>query len=390
VTVTVSNAAGTQATQTYSGLAAGETISDSVTVPVDETGEFELSVTTGETSQSTAIATSSTFDAETTTVRVATPQLQVEEIATAGAETVAITVSNTGGATAFDVPVSVTDGDAELTRTEISDIEYDDTATTTVQIDPSSIDRSSEDRVVLDPEERLPDAVSDSARTTPTWLLQSDLRVTEEISYRSGAVGQIIAKVVVGNASPVDGSGTLQAITPDGSIVGETAISIAGTPNSTRYTTATVRLNGSVSEEDELRFEIDPDVPDADPTTVSQKVTVGPILESEQSTAQVDLMNSSLSNGPVDGTPSNHTLSFTASNVSADDDPDSFSIELPETIGIAGDDVEEVNVTNGEYNITPSVDDDTINFEVDPDANDTSLVDLDIEVDMTLSTDDSS
>ena len=221
-------------------------------------------------------------------------------------------------------------------------------------------------------------------------MLQSDLRVTEEISYRNGAVGQIVAEVVVGNANPVDGSGTLQAITPDGLIVGETAISIAGTPNSTRYMTATVSLDAGVSEDDELRFEIDPDVPDADPTTVSRKVTVGPVSESGQSTGQVELLNPTLSNGPVDSTPSNHTLSFTASNVSADDDPDSFSIELPETVGIEDDNIKEVNVTNGEYNVTPSVDGDTINFEVDPDSENTSVVDLDIEVDMTLSADESS
>lgn len=390
VTVTVSNASGTQATKNYGGLAAGETVSDSVAVSVDKTGEFELAITTGETNLSTVAATSDNFDAESTTVTVATPQLSVEAISTEASETVGITVSNTGGATAFDVPLRVTDGEAELTSTTIAELSYGETTTTTVTIDPRSIDRSSEDTVELDPDKTLPEAVSESDRITPTWLLQSDLRVTEEISYRRGTVGQIVADVVVGNGSPVAGSATLQAKTTDGSVVGETSISIAGTESGTNYTTVSVGLNASVSEDDTLRFAIDPAVPDADPTTLSQQTTVGPVLDANQPEAKVNLLNTTLSDQPVDGTPSSHTLQFTAKNVSADNSSDSFSIELPEAIDVEEDDVENVTVTNSNHTATPSVENNTINFDVNPDDDSTSLVDLDIKVDMTLSADESS
>jgi PKD repeat protein len=389
VTVTVSNAAGTQATKRYPGLAAGETVSDSVVVAVDETGEFKLEITTGEQNLSTVAATSDNFDADSTTVTVATPQLSVEEITTEGSETVGITVSNTGGATAFDVPLRVTDGEAELTSTTINELGYGETSTTTASIDPRSIDRSSEDTVELDPDRTLPEAVSESDRVTPTWLLQSDLRVTEEISYRRGTVAQIVADVVVGNSNPVAGTGTLQAKTTDGSVVGETSISIAGTESGTNYTTVSLGLDTSVSEDDTLRFAIDPAVPDADPTTLSQQTTVESVSETDESGAKVNLLNTTLSDGPVDSTPSSHTLQFTAENVSADNRADSFSIELPEKIDVEEEDIKNVTVRNGEYNVTPSVENNTINFDVNPGTDDTSLVDLDIEVDMTLSTNDS-
>jgi outer membrane protein assembly factor BamB/chitodextrinase len=287
VELTVQNGTGTVATKTLSPLAAGGTTSGNVSVTVDDTGEFSLGVQTVETTMA-GVKTTGAFDGGATTVTVATPSLSVQSIDTQAADTVAITVENTGGAAAFDVPIAVSDGNSELVRTTIDRVDIGGTATTTVTIDPANIDRGSEDRVILDPDENRPDSVSPTARTTPTWLLQPDLVVTDEIQYESTVSGGLVANVLVGNESPVRGSGTLQALASDGTIVGETSVDIAGAgADGTPYETVTVSLDGTtVTAGDPLEFTVDTTVSDADASTNVTTDEVGPIFPEPASLAQ--------------------------------------------------------------------------------------------------------
>lgn len=104
--------------------------------------------------------------------------------------------------------------------------------------------------------------------------------------------------------------------------------------------------------------------------------------------ASVNIKSPELTNEPIDGTTSTHTLEFTVENVSADGETDPISITLPEEVNIEGGSVEEVRITNGEYPFDSSVNDNTVTLDVDPDTSE-SAVDLNIEVDMNLLTDES-
>jgi outer membrane protein assembly factor BamB/chitodextrinase len=287
VELTVENSTGTVATKTLSPLAAGGTTSGSVTVTVDDTGEFTFSVQTVETTV-TNVETAGEFDGGSTTVTVATPSLSVQSIDTQATGTVALTVENTGGAAAFDVPLAVSDGESELVRTTIGRVDIGGTATTTVTIDPATIDRGSEDRVILDPDKNRPESVPTNARVTPTWLLQPDLVVTDEIKYESTVSGGLVAMVLVSNESPVAGSGTLQALTSDGTVVGETTVDIAGAgADGTPYETVSVSLDGTVvTAGDPLEFALDTSIPDADTSTNLTTDDVGPIFPEPASLAQ--------------------------------------------------------------------------------------------------------
>lgn len=280
VELTVSNGAGTAASHTLDPVQAGGTTSGTVDVTVDRTGEFTLSVGTSQTTQSTTTNTDSGFDSGSTTVTVATPDLSVADVRAGASDTVQITVENTGGATAFNIPLVVSDGTKNLTQTTITEVGVGSTQTVLVTIDPSNIDRRGEDRILLDPQQEKTNAVSQPARVTPTWLLQPDLVVTDEITYRQSLAGELHAEVLVGNESPVTADATLQAIrASDGTVVGESSVTVEGMSSGTAYEIVTIPLDGAtVSSDTKLEVTVDSTVPDQDPSTTVVTDSYGPVF----------------------------------------------------------------------------------------------------------------
>jgi len=96
----------------------------------------------------------------------------------------------------------------------------------------------------------------------------------------------------------------------------------------------------------------------------------------------VELSNVSFSGGPVTKETDSHTLSFDVANLSADGDPDEFTVTLPGTVDL--DSVESVTVTD--TNLQPSYDtnDNKITFEVNREA-EIEIQQLSLKVELRLS-----
>ena len=102
------------------------------------------------------------------------------------------------------------------------------------------------------------------------------------------------------------------------------------------------------------------------------------------STGVVELTNVSIDPETVtSGSTSQHTLSFEALQVSADGDPDEFTITIPESVTL--EQVNDVTVESPLYDANETVNGNEITFEVNP--NETAeIVDLSITADIELST----
>jgi outer membrane protein assembly factor BamB len=150
-----------------------------------------------------------------------------------------------------------------------------------MRVDPGAIDRSGEDRVILDPNRNFENAVTESARVTPTWLLQPDLVMTDQIKYRSTNNGDVTAEILVGNESPITADATVQVLRQsDGTIVGEQVVTIAGTSSGTTYEIVSVALDESaVSSDTPFEVTVDSTVPDQDPATNTTTDDYGPVFE---------------------------------------------------------------------------------------------------------------
>jgi outer membrane protein assembly factor BamB len=282
VALTVENGTGTVASKTLNPLAAGATTSGTVDVTVDKTGEFTLSVSTNQATMTTTAGTTDGFNSGKTTVTVATPDISVADVRAGATDTVQIDIRNDGGAAAFNIPVAVSDGTTELTRKTVSEIGVGKTETMLMTVDPTNIDRTGEDRIILDPEETNPDAVSSTARVTPTWLLQPDLVLTDEITYRSAGNGTVNTEILVGNESPITADATVQVIRQsDSTVLGEKSVSIQGVSTGTAYEFVSVPLDSSaVSADTALEVTVDSTVPDQNPSTNTTTDDYGPVFDS--------------------------------------------------------------------------------------------------------------
>lgn len=108
------------------------------------------------------------------------------------------------------------------------------------------------------------------------------------------------------------------------------------------------------------------------------------ILWKYDSTGVVKLTNVSIDSGTVtDGSKSKHTLTFDALHVSADNDPDKFTITIPDSVTLK--EVNNVSVEGVQKEIEKQKDGNKIIFEVNPESSAES-VDLSVTAKIELST----
>jgi hypothetical protein len=127
------------------------------------------------------------------------------------------------------------------------------------------------------------------------------------------------------------------------------------------------------------------------PETVNKTVT---IAKGEKNTPNYNVGiegTPTLSPPSVDSTPSDHTLNFDVVNVSADDEPDNFTVTLPEKVTIEDITNTTVTDTSGKpiaVSDDPADDDNPgreLKFAVDPNSQETAVKTLTVEVEMELS-----
>ncbi len=126
------------------------------------------------------------------------------------------------------------------------------------------------------------------------------------------------------------------------------------------------------------------------PQTVDKTIT---ITEGAQNTPDynVKIQNPTLSQTPVDETPSDHTLNFDVVNVSADDEPDNFTVTLPKEVTV--ENIVSTTVTDASEKRIDVSDDPAdadnpgreLKFAVDPTSQATAIKTLTVEVEMELS-----
>lgn len=126
------------------------------------------------------------------------------------------------------------------------------------------------------------------------------------------------------------------------------------------------------------------------PQTVDKTIT---ITEGTQNTPDynVKIQNPTLSQTPVDETPGDHTLNFDVVNVSADDEPDNFTVTLPKEVTV--ENIVSTTVTDASEKRIDVSDDPAdadnpgreLKFAVDPTSQATAVKTLTVEVEMELS-----
>lgn len=117
------------------------------------------------------------------------------------------------------------------------------------------------------------------------------------------------------------------------------------------------------------------------------------ITEGAQNTPDynVKIQNPTLSQTPVDETPGDHTLNFDVVNVSADDEPDNFTVTLPKEVTV--ENIVSTTVTDASEKRIDVSDDPAdadnpgreLKFAVDPTSQATAVKTLTVEVEMKLS-----
>jgi PKD repeat protein len=97
---------------------------------------------------------------------------------------------------------------------------------------------------------------------------------------------------------------------------------------------------------------------------------------------EVEIRNATLTPTSVYSSPTSHTLTFNAVNVSADGSRDEFSISIPETVQLEA--ANSVEVTNKGFTPSYSTENNTIHFDVNRNSSEPSL-DLNVRANVTLS-----
>jgi len=132
------------------------------------------------------------------------------------------------------------------------------------------------------------------------------------------------------------------------------------------------------------------------PEDIGTPETIGTTITAASGTQttpdyNVEIRNPTLSQTPIDGTPSEHTLNFNVANVSADNETDEFTVTLPEEVTV--EDIIETTVTDAGGNPIEVADDPAeenapgreLKFTVNPDSEETAVKTLTVEVTMELS-----
>jgi len=132
------------------------------------------------------------------------------------------------------------------------------------------------------------------------------------------------------------------------------------------------------------------------PEDIGTPETIGTTITAASGTQttpdyNVEIRNPTLSQTPIDGTPSEHTLNFNVANVSADNETDEFTVTLPEEVTV--EDITETTVTDAGGNPIEVADDPAeenapgreLKFTVNPDSEETAVKTLTVEVTMELS-----
>lgn len=264
-------------TNRLSPLPVGDTRTETTRVTVGSGGEFTVTVRTDEP----------TLETEQRTVQLvaATPALRVGRVSSrrVGSTEAEVTVpiENPGGAAVDSVPVTVRDGAGELETRVIDRIPADSTASLELTVDPTELDFSDEHRVVIDPDDTLPEAaVAVSIRDT--FLVRPNLRVAG-LRFRRDSEGPFV-RAIVANLGPGDGTGsmTVRAGNATEQIdldIAPATVGPTGEPVPT-YVQLDVRVS-SLAAGQPVTVRIEPTVNDLDPASLQRQTTVASVLPGE-------------------------------------------------------------------------------------------------------------
>ena len=275
--VAVTDGQTTVATAEVGPLGPGETGTVELSPVVPATGELVVTVDGADPATDDGA-----FD-QTASETLVTPALAPTDVSVTrlneSTSRLAVTVRNTGGVDAGQTTLALRDEGETVTTAAVPAVTGEGSVTATTTFDPSALNRSTTETVVLDPGGDLPDAAVEQP-TLSTWAGQPDIVVTDDVAYRETPAGTLVASLVVGNEGPLGGTVSLSAVDEaSNKTVGASAVSVSPAVRGTaQYRTVTVPLYG-VAENDTVLFDAAPvDRPDADTGTTGIWDAVGPVL----------------------------------------------------------------------------------------------------------------
>jgi outer membrane protein assembly factor BamB/PKD repeat protein len=276
VTVTVSQGETAVESVTHDPLDSGDSLTQELSVTIGETGEFTIAVDVPEPSLET--------EQRQVDLRAARPDLRVAEISadrTGPHEAVVrTTIANDGGAVATDVPIELSDASGAVAGPTLGEVGPESTAQVEATIDPRELDNSDTHRIRIDPGETLPGANTESARQT--YLVRPNVRV-DDIRFRED--DQRFVRVLLANAGPADGIGTLTVRDGDGSVLAETSVKLPPATTvdgeqTTAYRQVDMQTPG-ITQGQTVSATVDPTVSDLDPESLTHTSTVEAIVPGE-------------------------------------------------------------------------------------------------------------
>ncbi|ACV12314.1 PKD domain containing protein [Halorhabdus utahensis DSM 12940] len=283
---------------THKPLESGGTLARNWTVTVGDGGEFELQLDVPEPSLET--------EPHSVELIAATVQLRVDTVAATrigpSEATIAVTVTNHGGAVAENVPVELSDAAGPVGTPMLDRIEPETTTTVETVIDPVSLDNSDTHTVRLDPNERLPPQ-AETTSLRRTYLVRPDLRV-EDIRYRED--NDRFVRVLVSNHGPGEGTASLTIRDGTDTELATTDISLPPAKTENGSTVAVHRAIDlqvpTLEPAQTVAIEAEPDVSNLHQETLSRVETAEPILPGEYRGDVGDLtVNASNETIPVGG-----------------------------------------------------------------------------------------
>lgn len=276
VTVTVSQGETQIESVTHDPLDSGGSLTQELSVPIGETGEFTVAVDVPEPSLET--------EQREVDLRAARADLRVAEISadrTGPHEAVvSVTIANDGGAVATDVPIELSDASGAVAGPTLGQVGPESTAEVEATLDPGELDNSDTHTVRIDPGETLSGANTASARQT--YLVRPNVRV-DDVRFRED--NERFVRVLLASAGPGDGVGTLTVRDGQGSVLAETSVMLPPATTvdgeqTTAYRQVDIRTPG-ITDGQTVSVAVSPTVSDLDPESLTRTSTVEAIVPGE-------------------------------------------------------------------------------------------------------------
>ena len=258
------------------GLDAGENVSATLSGVVDADGVLNVTVQETAGSQDQHVEP---WVQRTEQLVFATLELGVADISVAStdAEALNVTVMNRGEAQATDVPVRVTDDGTTLANVTLPTVPATETVTTTVDVDPTELNLSSQTTAAIDPDGTMPaDHLAEFVDRRTSFVAQPDLTV-HDVTYEVDG-DETVTEVILSNDGTVDVPTTVVVETANGTTLGSETVEMGADDDDTVFRTVTVPFDDIVPSDTPLVISANPTILDVDATSLTVTDEFGPVL----------------------------------------------------------------------------------------------------------------